>query len=189
MEIILGIVALVLIGGYIWYVTLIARRNRAREALSSIDVQLRKRHDLIPNVLAIAQKFMEHEKELLTEVTELRARAMADYNPDDPAAVKSHIEAERSLQAGMMRFFATAEAYPELRSAEAMTKAQDTYTEVEGHISAARRFYNAAVTDLNNAVEVFPGSVIAGMAGVKPMPFYEVEEAARAPVNAGDYLK
>ena len=88
-----------------------------------------------------------------------------------------------------MRFFATAEAYPELRSAEAMTKAQDTYTEVEGHISAARRFYNAAVTDLNNAVEVFPGSVIAGMAGVKPMPFYEVEEAARAPVNAGDYLK
>lgn len=188
MEIVLGIIALVLIGGYVWYVTLIARRNRAREALSSIDVQLRKRHDLIPNVLTIAKRFMEHEKELFAEVTELRARAMSEYDPGDPAAVKGHIEAERSLQAGMMRIFATAEAYPELRSADTMVNAQDTYSEVEGHIAAARRFYNAAVTDLNNAAEIFPGSVIARIAGVKLMPFYEAEEAARKPVSAGDYL-
>lgn len=189
MEILLAVVAVVLIGGYAWYVTLIGRRNRAKEALSSIDVQLRKRHDLVPNVLKIAQRFMEHEKELLTEVTETRARAMADYDPTDPAAVQGHIEAERKLQSGMMKIFATAEAYPELRSAETMITAQQTFSEVEGHISAARRFYNAAVTDLNNAVQIFPGSLIANMANVQAMPFYEIEEAARAPVDASDYLK
>ncbi|GAA6157434.1 LemA family protein [Pyruvatibacter sp. HU-CL02332] len=189
MEILLGLIAVVLIGGYVWYVTLIGRRNRALEALSSIDVQLRKRHDLIPNVLKIAQRFMEHEKELLTELTELRANAMSDYDKSDPAAVKNHIESEQRLQSGMMRFFATAEAYPELRSAETMVNAQETYSEVEGHISASRRFYNAAVTDLNNSVQIFPGSLIANMAGVHPMPFYEIEEAARAPVDASDFLK
>lgn len=186
--ILLGLVAVVLIGGYAWYATLISRRNRAREALSSIDVQLRKRHDLVPNVLKIASRFMEHERDLLNEVTEQRARAMADYDKSDPEAVGAHLEAERKLQAGMVRLFATAEAYPELRSAETMVNAQQTYSEVEGHIAAARRFYNASVTDLNNAVEIFPGSVIAGMAGVKPMPFYEIEESARAPVDAGAYL-
>ena len=189
MEILLGIVAVTLIGGYVWYVTLIGRRNRALEALSSIDVQLRKRHDLIPNVLKIASRFMEHEKELLTEVTELRANAMSDYDKSDPSAVKGHLEAERRLQSSMMRFFATAEAYPELRSAETMTNAQETYSEVEGHISAARRFYNAAVTDLNNSVQIFPGSVFACLSGVQAIPFYESEDAARAPFDASDFLK
>ncbi len=189
MEILIGLVVVVLIGGYVWYATLISRRNRALEALSSIDVQLRKRHDLIPNVLKIAQRFMEHEKDLLTEVTKLRADAMADYDPTNPEAVKGHLESERKLQSGMIRLFATAEAYPELRSAETMINAQETYSEVEGHISAARRFYNASVTDLNNSVQIFPGSVIAGIAGVQPMPFYEIEEAARAPVDASDFLR
>ncbi len=189
MEILLGLAAVVLVGGYAWYVTVVSRRNRALEALSSIDVQLRKRHDLIPNVLKIAQRFMEHEKELLTEVTELRANAMSDYDKSDPAAVKAHLDTERALQSGMVRLFATAEAYPELRSAETMVTAQQTYSEVEGHISAARRFYNASVTDLNNSVQIFPGSLIAGFAGVQPMPFYEIEEAARAPVDASDFLK
>lgn len=181
--------AVVLIGGYAWYATLIARRNRAREALSAIDVQLRKRHDLVPNVLAIAARFLDHEKELLSRLTALRAQAMAGYDPADPAAVAAHLDAERELQAGMMRLFATAEAYPELRSAEAMVNAQETYAEVEGHIAAARRFHNAAVTDLNNAVEIFPGSLIARLAGVRPMPLYEAEESAHTPVDASAYLR
>lgn len=186
--VLIGLAAVILVGGYAWYATLISRRNRAREALSSIDVQLRKRHDLVPNVLKIASRFMAHEKDLLTEVTEQRARAMADYDKSDPTAVGAHIEAERRLQAGMVRLFATAEAYPDLRSAETMVNAQETYSEVEGHIAAARRFYNAAVTDLNNAAEIFPGNIIAGFAGVRPMPFYEIEESARAPVDAAAYL-
>ena len=90
----------------------------------------------------------------------------------------------------MMRFFAVAENYPDLKSQETMVTAQATSTEVEGHIAAARRFYNAAVTQLNNSVQIFPGNMIAGMAGVSEMPFFEeTDEAAKAPVDASDYLK
>lgn len=175
---------------YIWYAKLISRRNAAREALSSIDVQLKKRHDLLPNVLKLAGRFMTHEKELLEDLTALRARVDAGYDPADPEAVQAHLAAGQQLQSGMARFFAVAENYPELRSAETISKAQDTYTEAEAHISAARRFYNSAVTDLNNAVEIFPGSMIAGWAKVKAMPFWEMEDSShRAAVNADDYLK
>lgn len=187
--VILGIIVLLLVIGYIWYASLISKRNSAREALSGIDVQLRKRFDLIPNILKIASRFLEHEKELLTNITDLRAKAMKDYNPGDPDGVKNHLEAAGALQPAMMRLFAVAENYPDLKSDTTMVRAQDTYTEVEGHIAAARRAYNASVTSLNNAVEIFPGSMIARMAGVQGMPFYEeTEEAARQPVDASDFL-
>lgn len=187
--IILGIVVLLLVIGYFWYAGLISKRNKAREALSGIDVQLRKRFDLIPNILKIASRFMAHEKELLTQVTELRTKATQSYDPNNPDAVKAHLDAAGALQPAMMRVFAVAENYPELKSNETMVTAQHTYTEVEGHIAAARRSYNAAVTNLNNSVEIFPGSVIARMANVQSMPFYEeTEEAAKQPVDASDFL-
>lgn len=187
LPIVLAIVVLIAIYG--WYMTLIQRRNKAREALSSIDVQLRKRHDLLPNVLKLAQKFMTHEKQLLTELTALRAQVTQSYDRSDPEQVAQHLEAARSLEAGMSRLFAVAENYPELRSSETIVTAQHTYTEVEGHIAAARRFYNSAVGSLNNAVEIFPGSVIANLAGVKTMPFYEIEDTEiREPVNVDDHL-
>jgi LemA protein len=187
--ILIAIVLIVLIAGYGWYMALIKRRNRAREALSSIDVQLRKRADLVPNVLKIASRFMQHERELMTELTELRASTMQGYDPKDPEAVKQHLQSADALKGAMMRLFAVAENYPQLKSNETMVTAQDTYSEVEGHIAAARRFYNAAVTELNNAVQIFPGSVIAGMANVQEMPFYEeTDEAAKKPVDASDYL-
>jgi len=188
LTILLVVVALLLAGGYFWYVSLIRRRNGAREALSSIDVQLRKRHDLLPNVLKLAGRFMAHEKALLEEIVRLRSEAMQGYRPEVPEEVKAHLEAEAALQAAAGRLMVAVEQYPELRSVETMTEAQQTFTEVEGHIAAARRFYNAAVTDLNNAVEIFPGSLIANIAGVRRMPFFEIEEAARAPVNVDDYL-
>lgn len=186
---VLAIVLAPFILGYIWYASLISRRNKAREALSSIDVQLRKRHDLLPNVLKLAQRFMSHEKDLLDRLTDLRSRAMADYRPEDPEQVRAHLQAERELQSAALRFFAVAENYPDLRSSETVIQAQQTFSEVEGHISAARRFYNAAVTRLNNACEIFPGNIIAGFARVKPLPFFEIEEAAREPIDADDYLK
>lgn len=174
---------------YFWYAKLISRRNVAREALSSVDVQLKKRHDLLPNILKLAGRFMTHEKELLEGLTALRTRVEAGYDSTDPKAVQAHLSAGQELQSGMARFFAVAENYPELRSAETISKAQDTFTEAEAHISAARRFYNAAVTDLNNAVEIFPGSMIAGWASVKAMPFWEMEDTShRAPVNVDDHL-
>ena len=187
--VILAIVALILIVGYMWYAGLISKRNKARESLSGIDVQLRKRFDLIPNILKIASRFMEHEKELLTNITDLRTKAMQDYNPGDGDSVKGHLQAAGAIQPAMMKLFAVAENYPDLKSDATMVRAQDTYTEVEGHIAAARRAYNASVTNLNNAVEIFPGSMIARMANVQGMPFYEeTEEAARQPVDAGDFL-
>jgi LemA protein len=186
--ILLGLPIVILLIGYGWYVSLVSRRNRAREALSSIDVQLRKRHELLPNELKLAQKFMTHERGLLEQLTELRSRALADYRADDPNQVGEHLAAERELQSGMIKLFAVAENYPELRSSETVLTAQETFTEVEGHISAARRFYNSAVTDLNNAVQIFPGSLLADIAKVQPMPFFEIEEAARRPVDVDDYL-
>jgi LemA protein len=182
--------AVVLVVLYILYVRLITKRNQAREALSSIDVQLRQRHDLVPNVVTLAQKFMTHERELLENVIAARNQARADYRRDDPEAVRQHIDAEKRLSSGLFQLFAVAENYPELRSAETITTAQQTLNEVEGHIAAARRFYNSAVTDLNNAVEIWPSSMVASMVGVKQMPFYEIEnEAARQPVNVADYMK
>ena len=190
MEYVLGAIVLVAAILYFLYVSLIKRRNTAREALSSIDVQLRKRHDLIPNVVTLAQKFMTHERELLESVTAARNLARADYSPDDPEAVRQHLGAESRLQAGLMQLFAVAEDYPELRSADTILHAQQTVNEVEGHISAARRFYNSSVTDLNNGCEIWPSSMIAGMVGVKQMPFFEIEDdAARDPVNVADHMK
>lgn len=188
-TILLVLAAVVLVGGYAWYVSLITRRNEVREAMGSIDVQLRKRFDLLPNIVALAQKFMTHERELLEGLTALRAKVAEPYSKDDPAAVATHLEASRSLEAGMLRLFAVAENYPELRSAETVTRAQATFEEVEGNIAAARRFYNSAVTRLNNAVEIFPGSVIARIANVQPFPFYEVEDAAaREPVDVNKLM-
>ena len=189
LELLIGISLVILVGGYIWYTSLIGRRNKALEALSSIDVQLRKRHDLLPNVLTIAKRFMEHEKQLLTDLTALRAQLPNQLNPDNPSEFDKQLAVEGALQGLMGRFFAVAENYPQLKSDQTMLNAQHTYQEVEGHISAARRFYNSAVTDLNNSVQIWPGSMIAAMASVSAMPYFELEDkTATEPVKAEDYL-
>lgn len=186
---ILVIVLLILLVGYAWYVNLIKRRNRAREALSSIDVQLKKRHDLLPNALKLARQFMTHERELMQEVIRLRGQAQQPYDPNQADQVRQHLQAEGQLQMGLRRLFAVAENYPELRSSDTIIEAQRAFNEVEGHIAAARRFYNASVTRLNNAVEIFPGSLIASLVGVQSMPFFELEDPAlRQPVNVDDYF-
>jgi LemA protein len=184
------VITLLMIICYAWYVSLIGKRNGAREALSGIDVQLRKRFDLIPNILKIAGRFLQHERELMTQITELRGKAMQTYNPGDADSVSGHLQAAGALQPAMTRLFAVSENYPQLKSDQTMLRAQETYTEVEGHIAAARRAYNATATRLNNSVEIFPGNVIAAMAGVKAMPFYEEkEEEVRQPVDASEFLK
>ncbi|MEM9555924.1 MAG: LemA family protein [Acidobacteriota bacterium] len=178
----------VLLGGYVWYAKIIGKRNRAQEALASIDVQLRKRHDLVPNLLKIARRFMEHEKDLLEEITRVRARAVELEGARDAAAAAEKFAVEEQLAAGLGKLMVQMEAYPELRSVEPMTQAQQSFAEVEGNIAAARRFYNSAVTDLRNAIQIFPGNLIAGLVGVREMPFYEAEEIARQPVDADAYL-
>jgi LemA protein len=184
------VLLIVILGGaYAWYAILIRRRNTALEALSGIDVQLKKRTDLIPNILTIAQKFMDHEKSLLQEITELRTKATASYNPNAPEDVKEHLKAAEQLSDRVGQLMIAVEAYPDLKSNETMVQAQRTYNEVELQLSASRRFYNSAVNSLNTAIQIFPGNVIAGVAGVGIMPSFEASEADRRPVSASEYLR
>jgi LemA protein len=174
---------------YAWYATIVTRRNRVAEALAGIDVQLTQRHDLIPNLLAIARKYMDHERGLLDEITSLRSKAASFSGTTDPAAAVGKFAAEGQLTAGLGRFFAVAENYPSLKSDGPMIEAQRGYQEVETNIAAARRFYNTAVGGLNNAMQIFPGPLLARVAGVvTPPPFFEAPAAAREPVDAGRFL-
>ena len=183
------ILAVALLAGlYIWYTVIVRRLNRVSEALAGIDVQLNQRHDLIPNLLKIARRFMEYERALLEEITALRTRALSQGAKGGTAAAEEKFAAEEQLSAGIGRLFAVAENYPELRSDGPMIEAQRGYQEVETNIAAARRFYNATVGDLSNVIQIFPGQLLARLAGVTSPPFFKAEESARAPVDASKHL-
>ncbi len=180
------IIALILIGLYMIYVGLINKKNTAKEAFSGIDVQLKKRYDLIPNILFIANKFMEHERELLTGITELRAQAAK--LPADLNKVQEKIDLDNKISGMMGQLMVSVENYPQLKSDQTMLQAMQTYNEQEEHIAAARRFYNSAVKELNNAVEIFPSSLVAVLVNVKGLPFFEATETERQGINAADYF-
>jgi LemA protein len=188
--IVLLIVSLVLSGFlYTWYIRIIGRRNQALQALSGIDVQLKQRWDLVPNILKLAARFMEHEKSLMSDITALRENAAPSYNPKDTESLKHHLAASEALGQRMGQLMIKAENYPDMKSDQTMVRAMQTYNEVEAQIAAARRFYNASVTDLNNSVQIFPGNVLAKMAGIAEMPFYETDQVSRGSVNVDDFLK
>ena len=182
MEILLVAAAIVVIGPYLIYVQLIKKKNKVKEAEGSVDVQLKKRYDLIPNILIIAKKFMEHERSLIEDITKLRTQA-AKANE-----MSEKIKLDNAIKGKMEQLMINVENYPQLKSDATMVQAMQTYAEVEEHIAAARRFYNSAVNELNNAVEIFPSSVIAGMLNIKAKPFFEVQENERRPINASDIL-
>jgi len=184
---IIGIVVLVLIlmPLYGCYVGVIKNRNNLLEAKSGIDVQFKKRYDLIPNILTIASKFMEHEKEIFTKITELRSQAMNLPQGSDEA-----IKVNAQLDTVLGQLKVSMENYPTLKSDATMLQAMQTYNEVEEHIAASRRFYNSALTELNNSVMIFPSSLFRGcVADVLGSKYYECEEVAKASINAGDFLK
>lgn len=172
---------------YSMYVSVIQKKNKVMEAFSSIDVQLKKRYDLIPNILTMANKFMEHEKGLFEEITKLRTQAM--QLPADMDNMSKKIQLDSQIKGLMGQVMVSVENYPELKSDQSMTMAMQTYNEVEEHIAAARRFYNSAVLELNNAVEIFPSSIFASMVGAKKQEFFQADEAERKAINAADYLK
>lgn len=186
---------IILVGGVIlagWlysvYVGVIKNKNKVQEALASIDVQLKKRHDLIPNILAMTNKFMEHEKGLMEEITNLRTKALGMKSGLSNMDEKIKVESE--LQAKLGQLMVSVENYPQLKSNETMVQAMQTFAEVEEQISAARRFYNAAVLDLNNSVEIYPSSMFAGALGVSQLPFFEItNEKEKESVDAMAYFK
>jgi LemA protein len=177
----------VLAGLYLWYATIVARRNKVQEALSSVDVHLNQRHDLIPNIVKLADRFMQHERGLLEEVTRLRGQ-VTQARGGSAGEVEQRFKLEGELAQRMGQLMVTMENYPQLKSDTTVLETQRTWTEVEAQITASRRFYNAAVNQLNNAIQIFPGSVLAGMAGVTAMPFFEAPAQARVAPDVDSIL-
>lgn len=178
----------ILIVFYALYVRLISIRNKVKESAADIDVQLKKRYDLIPNMLQMAAKFMEHEKSLMTELTELRTKAMSNTFVASP---KEKMELESLLNQKLNDFKISLENYPDLKSNQTMITAMQSMNEVEEHISAARRFYNSNVNQLKNAVEIFPGNIVAALLGMNyaDTPFFEISDVEKQPINSADYFK
>ena len=185
--VLISIIVILIISLYGVYVSLIQKRNKVQEAFASVDVQLTKRYDLIPNILKIAAKFMEHEKSLIEDVTKLRT----EYNklPNTMDNIDKKIEISKDFMNKMEMFNVAVENYPQLKSDQTMTTAMQTYNEVEENIAAARRFYNSAVNELKNAVEIFPSSIIANVLRIKASEFFTADEIKKEIVDANDYLK
>lgn len=155
--------------------------NRVKEAWSDIDVQLKRRYDLIPNLINTVKGYATHEKETFENVTQARANAISAEQTGDP---KKTAEAENVLTGALKSVFAVAENYPDLKANENFLELQRELSDTENKIQAARRFYNGNVRSLNIKVESFPANLIAGMFNFKQEDYFELEEeAAREPVE------
>lgn len=182
--ILIGLFIVVGLWLYSIYANVIKNANFVNESLSSIDVQLKKRHDLIPNILTIAKKFMEHEKGLMEDITKLRTQASEAISG---SSEKFKLESELNSKFGQL--MVQVENYPNLKSDQTMMQSMRTYNEVEEHISAARRFYNSSLTQLRNSVMIFPGNLFAGFASdTAYLDYFHTDESSKQPVNASEYL-
>jgi LemA protein len=157
---------------------LIRLRNRADEGFSDIDVQLKRRHDLIPNLVETVKGYAAHERQTLENVTAARAAAVAATGPEAQA------QAENQLTGALRQLFAVAENYPDLKASRNFLELQNEITDTEDKIQAARRFYNMTVRDLNIKVQSFPSSVIARRRGIQQREFFELDEPADRAVPA-----
>lgn len=174
LYVILGIIALALIAAVVMYNRFITLENRAEEAWADIDVQLKRRHDLIPNLVDTVKGYMEHEQDTFQQVTEARSQAMQAGSPQEQG------QAEDMLSNALKSLFAVAEDYPDLKASDNFKELQRELTDTENKIQAARRFYNGNVRDLNTAVETFPQNIIAGMFGFSQREYFELEEESPA---------
>jgi LemA protein len=162
------------------YNGLVGARNRYKNGFAQIDVQLKRRYDLIPNLVEVAKGYMKHERETLEAVIAARnsasnARAAVATNPGDAAAVQSLNTAESGLTQVMTRFMALSEAYPDLKANANMQQLTEELTSTENRIAFARQAYNDNVMDYNNKREMFPSSIIAGMFNFAPAQMFEVK--------------
>ena len=175
--IVLGIVVVLVIWAIAAYNGFVALVHRAGESWSDIDVQLKRRYDLIPNLIETVKGYAKQESSVFENVTKARAQAMQASTPAEKG------EAENMLAGTLKSLFAVTEAYPELKSNENFMGLQNELADTENKIQASRRFYNGNVRDLNIAVDSFPGNIIAKMFSFAKMEFFELEEeAARQPV-------
>lgn len=170
--IVLAVLILWIIG---LYNGLIRLKNRVQEAWSDIDVQLKRRHDLIPNLVNSVKGYMTHERELLENVTKYRSQAMAAQESGDTAALAS---AESMLGGMLGKLQIAVEAYPDLKANTNVAQLMDELSDTENKIQAARRFYNSQTRDFNTKIETFPNNIFAGMLNFTKFEFFEVEDAS-----------
>lgn len=171
--VIIAVLAVIVIG---IYNGLIARRNRVDEAFSQVDVQLKRRHDLIPNLVAAVKGYMNFEQDVLTRVTEARAGAIA-AGAQGPAAQST---AENQLTGALRSLFAVVENYPDLKANQNVLSLQEQLSTTENQISFSRQHYNATVLDYNNGIQTFPAVIFAGMFGFTKREFFAAEPEAQA---------
>lgn len=171
-QIILGIVILLALWIIFAFNDLVKLKNRAKEAWADIDVQLKRRYDLIPNLVETVKGYAAHEKDLFEKVTEARTKAMGAQTLKDKG------EAENVLSGTLKTLFAVAENYPDLKASVNFLELQRDLSDTEDKIQAARRFYNGNVRDLNIKVESFPSNIIASSFGFGKMELFELETAA-----------
>ena len=173
---IFSIVLIVLVGFFfllvLIYNRLVTLRNRAREAFSDIDVQLKRRHDLIPNLVETVKGYASHEREVFEKVTEARSKAMA------AKTVGERAKTENALSKALMTLYAVSERYPELKASTNFLELQREIRDTEDKILASRRFYNTNVRDLNTKIETFPTNLLASAFGFQKMEFFGIEEPA-----------
>jgi LemA protein len=175
--VVVGIVVLILLWLVLTYNGLVTARNRTQEAWSEIDVELKRRHDLIPNLVNTVQGYMGHERGTLEAVTNARAAAVSAGATGDPAKIG---QAENMLSQSLRSLFAVSENYPDLKAISAFTNLQETITATEDKIEFSRRFYNGNVRDYNIKLQTLPTSLIAGAIGFKPFAFFQADEGDRA---------
>lgn len=168
--VLIGIIIGAVTFGITVYNRLVKLRNMKDEGWSGIDVQLKRRSDLIPNLMETVKGYMEHEEGVLTAVTELRSRAGSATNPAD------RMKAEAALSMGLGRLIAVAESYPDLKANENFLELQKQLQEIEDELQMARRYYNGTVRNLNTAIEIFPNSIVAGMFHFEQAEFFEIED-------------
>lgn len=178
MEIFGWVLVAVIIGFPLWgvalYNRLVGLRNQVKNAWRQIDVQLKRRHDLIPNLVEVVKDYMSYEQETLEKVVQARNQAVSASTPEEA------ILAEGILGGAMGKLFALMENYPDLKANESVSQLMEELSTTENKIAFSRQFYNDSVMSLNNGVETFPSNIVAGMFGFKVAPYFEVPETEMA---------
>jgi LemA protein len=175
--IILGVVVLLALFLVLTYNKLVKLRNRIANAWAQIDVQLRRRYDLIPNLVETVKGYAKHEREAFEAVTQARANAINAQGVGNQAA------AENAITGALKSLFAVAEAYPDLKANQNFLNLQEELSSTEGRISYARQFYNDAVLQMNTKVQTFPSNIIANMFGFREHEYFEADDTSRGPVS------
>jgi LemA protein len=172
--IVIGVIAFIVLWLIATYNGLVSSRNRVDEGWSDIEVQLKRRHSLIPNLVETVKGYASHESKVFEDVTQARAQAIFAQSPKD------HMQAENMLSGALKSLFAVAEAYPDLKANQNFAKLQDELTDTEDKIQAARRFYNGQVRDYNTKTEQVPTNVIAGMFNFTAREFFDLDDEPEA---------